>query len=343
MSNFANRRKFRKKIITPPEVIPGQLGDGLGNLVYSGGNNLYYCRIAGQIQVVYNDRVPAQNDLLVDVGRDTVSGSEKPGIFKVLSTRSSSPGGMGNGIQLGYAPASRYQWMAIGGGQDVLWVDKRQITNLRIGPLTGSDMYIGIVPGIVYNGTNSISVAYQTASMAAHIPAGAGNAALVLITINLSGTMVATKGDEFVLASVADENAMLAYLPAAPAGTCFVTGAVRVYYGQTAVQETRTNTDIIDLRFSDFRQGVVKVPAVKTDNYTLTRKDQSVILTGTVAKTFTLPAAVGSGQEYHLYNESSANLSLAMDGTDTYKGVTSETLYPGEDLIVLDYASGKWC
>lgn len=248
MTNFTNRRTFRKKIVARPVTVPGQLGDGLGHLVYDAGNNLYYCRVGGAIQIVYNDRVPAQSGLLVDLGRDTVMGGEKPGIFKVLSTRSAAPGGEGNGIQVGYAPAIRYQWMAQGGGQDVLWVQQRQFMPLRVGPTTGTDMNISIYPGVVWSGLAEIAIANQTLSMTAHIPATSGEAALVLITLDSTGTLIATKGTEFTLASVTDDNDMLSNLPGVPEGTIYVSAAVRVYNTQVAIQETRTNTDIIDLR-----------------------------------------------------------------------------------------------
>lgn len=241
MSKYTERRKIRASIPRKQIVLPGRLGDGLGNIVVSGLANYVYCRIGGRVEKVYNDKVPAQNDLLVDVGRD------ERGLFKVLSTRTYSPGGAGEQVQAGYAPAKRYEIFAAGGGQDPLWVQKRQIMPLRIGPNSG--MSIQIYAGLVYVGGGDYKyIPAQTLSLSSYIPASAGSAALVLITVNTSGVIVATDGVDFVLADVTDENDMLTHIPDPPANTAEVLGAVRVYNGQTEIDEGRTNTDIIDLR-----------------------------------------------------------------------------------------------
>jgi hypothetical protein len=250
MSKFTDRRAFRKNNPRKMDVIPAQMGDGYGNLAYPGKPGYFFCRVAGQIEVIYNDRVAAQNDLLVDVGRDTIAGSETPGIFKVLSTRTSSPAGAGGQVQVGYAPANRYEWMAPGGGQDPLWVQQRQYMPLRTGQYSG--MTIEIYPGIVDVGAGVAKIIpFTLLSLSAYVPVNAGNAALVLITIDTDGTIVATKSSEFILANMTSNDLMLANIPPAPAGSCYRSAAVRVYTGQTAVQESRTNTDIIDLRGSN--------------------------------------------------------------------------------------------
>ena len=244
MSNFTTRRQFRKRVPTKPEIYPGKLGDGYGNVEVSGMTNYVYCRIGDRVERVYNDTVPAIDDLAVDVGRDI----NDPLKFQVLGTRSYQPGGGGGTIQVGYAPAKRYQIFAPGGGQDPLWVEGRQIMPLRLGPYSG--MSIQVHDGFIYPTAGVKYIPWQSSDMTAHIPAGAGNAALVLITFNTSGTLVATKGTEFTLADKTTAALMLAMVPAIPASTAYVCGAVRVYNTQTAVAEGPSNTDIIDLRFT---------------------------------------------------------------------------------------------
>jgi len=136
--------------------------------------------------------------------------------------------------------------MAKAGGQDPLFAETGQILALRIGIVSGMTIYN--YPGIIQTSAGSVYVTRQTLDLTTHIPATADKAAWVLITFNASGTITGTKGSEFTLSSATDENDYLSHLPAAPVGAAFLAAAVRVYTDQTEVQETRTNTDIIDLR-----------------------------------------------------------------------------------------------
>lgn len=257
MSKITERRKFRKRVPFKPTVLPAQLGDGGGVVDVPGMSYHVYARVAGgAAQAVYNDRVPPINNLLVDVG-NTI---EDPRKFQVLGARSYNPGGVGSTPQTGYAPAIRYEWMAPGGGQDPLHVQLRQYMPLRHGPSSG--MTIQLQPGLVYTPSGSVvNVASQTASMTAHIPATTGKAALVLITVNTSGTLVATKGTEYTLTDKTTPALVLAMLPAIPASTIYVCGAVRVYNGQTAVTEGRISSDIIDLRDSGINSTMSSITA----------------------------------------------------------------------------------
>lgn len=221
------------------EARPGQMGDGYGAVEVTGREHYVYVRVAGMIEEIFNNRVPPENDLLVTVGFDPA----QPNLYQVLSTRTATPGGTTGGAVAGYAPAVRYQWMATGGGQDPLFVEKRQFLPRRIGPYSG--LFIQVYRDIIWTGTTWASINTQTVNMTTHVPSTTGKAAFVLITIDDAGAVIATKGSEVDIADLA-----LSDLPAVPAGTREVLGAVRVYYGQTAVQEARSNTDIVDLRFS---------------------------------------------------------------------------------------------
>lgn len=246
--SLRDKRNIRDRLPIPPEITPARLGDGYGNVRHPTLPNYCYARIAGKVQVIYNDKAPYQNDLLVDCGRDNLGTSEHPVLFKVISTRTTSPGGIGTTVQVGYAPAARYRYFADGGGQDPLWVEGMQIMPLRVGQYSG--LTIQIQPGTVYNGTTDLFVPYQALDLTAQLPSAAGKAALVLITVKSDGTIVATKGSEFTLASMTTANLMLANRPAAPALTVRELSLVRVYTGQTICQESRDNTDFTDLRFS---------------------------------------------------------------------------------------------
>ncbi len=64
------------------------------------------------------------------------------------------------------------------------------------------------------------------------------------LTIDESGDLQYTVGDEVNI-----EDLSISDIPDIPETAKIVLGGVRLYYGQTAIQEARTNTDIIDLRF----------------------------------------------------------------------------------------------
>ena len=77
-------------------------------------------------------------------------------------------------------------------------------------------------------------------------------------------------------------------------------------------------------------------------SYTLTAADSVVMFTAT-GTTATLPPATGSGQTYRIaFTDTTGSMTIDGDGTDTIKGSLTQTLYPGEDLIITDYTAGAW-
>jgi hypothetical protein len=248
MNDFSSRRKISKRIPLRLLTYPAKLGDGMGNLYVPGMEHYVYARVAGIVEKVFNNSIPAEYDLLVTIGYSEKS----PGVYQVLSPRTDHPGGANGGSSGGYAPSKRYRWMAKGGGQDPLWVEERQIMSLRVGPYLG--MTIQIYFGFSRTNAGSfVFVPFTTKDLSAYIPSEAGKAAFVLVTIDTSGAIVYTDGDDFVLLDMTTVDLMLANIPAAPVNTARRLAAVRLYYGQTVIQEDRDfNTDIVDLRFADF-------------------------------------------------------------------------------------------
>ncbi len=221
---------------------PGIMGDASGNLTVAGLDNFVYVSIGDKALPVFNNRVIPQAGVKVWVGYS----DEEPTLYQVLSTRSESPSQVNEGGFTGYAPAKRYEWLATNGGQDPLHVHNRAISFLKIGTSATGGMNVNLYRGFIWTGAMFLHVAQQDIDLTSFIPVTAGKAAFVLITIDTTGTVVTTDG--------ADVNIELldpdADIPAVPAGTAFVCGAVRVYNGQTAVQEARTNTDFVDLRLT---------------------------------------------------------------------------------------------
>lgn len=238
---------------------PGVMGDGIGNLVVAELESFVYVTIGDKAFPVFNNRVPPQIGVKVWVGY----APEEPTLFQVLSTRGETPAGVETGF-VGYAPARRYEWHAVSGGQDPLNVHLRAFTPLKLGVSNTENfltLYVDLYRGFVFTGTQYVSIARQDLDLYAHIPTVAGKAALVLITINDAGAVIQTKGSEVNINALTLSN-----LPAIPAGTVFVCGAVRVYTGQTSVQEGRINTDFVDLRFPGyFTGGGTSIPIVTSD------------------------------------------------------------------------------
>jgi hypothetical protein len=241
MAAITQKRKFERRFPPKTNTYPAQLGDGLGNLFVPNQSSCNFVRMGGTVQIIFNNRVPAEYDKLVNVGYID-------GLFQVISTRTTQPGGSNNQGGSGYAPAARYEYLAPGGGQDPLKVQLRQFMPHRIGAYAG--LIIQVNGGMARNGTNFLWAVTEVMDLAAHIPSTVGKAALVLIVVNSSGVHVAIKGNEFTLADVTTDNEMLSNLPAIPTGSIKLCGAVRAYYGQSMFQEARTNTDFIDLRFA---------------------------------------------------------------------------------------------
>lgn len=241
------QKTFRKRFAKKQDAalrVPGEMGDGMGNINVPDMEGYVYVRIGGKPVPVYNDQVPNQEGTRVWVGKSF----DEKNKFEVISTRGNSPFGDRVGFA-GYAPAKRYEWHAIGGGQDPLYVHQRALTFLRLSvsgkePVT-FEVYVNVFGGRIWSGAIWIAVPRQDVDIYTHIPTTPGKAAFVLFTINTSGSVITTKGSEVDIDVLA-----LTDIPSAPANTAFICGAVRVYEGQTRVQEGRTNTDFVDLRFS---------------------------------------------------------------------------------------------
>lgn len=310
------RQRFDEKQ-NAMERIPAVMGDGNGGLLVSGQSDFIYCQIGDKVAAVYNNRVPSQIGLSVWIGRTP----EEPNLFQVLSTRSATPAGVDGSYVNGYAPAKRYEWHAVGGGQDPLAVHLRAFTPLKLSvsdtPPETLEVYVNLYRGFIWNGTGYKAVARQDIDLYSYIPTTANKAAFVLITIDNSGTPIMTKGAEVDIDAL-----VITDIPAIPLGTCFVCGAVRVYYGQTKVQEGRTNTDIFDTRFTSLAGNSINSPQKYYRAYDPTVNDDTLdgyvvadIWINTLNDTaFVLTDATATAAVWVLIGGGSGNLTFAVDG-----------------------------
>lgn len=245
-------RELSKKENSLPRSV-GKLGDGFGNLYVDDTRTIVWVRFGETKAIpVFCNRVAPENELHVVVGY----APEQPRLFQVLSTYSEKPGGENAGTLGGYAPAMRYEWLAPKGGQDPLYVHLRAFTPLGMYVSHPPSMNVQLMRGMIINASKiPIEVPSATSDHTAYIPATEGKAVLVLHTIDNTGANVETVSAEFDIDALMPVGDRFANVPALPTDTVFVRGLVRVYNGQTKIQEGRTNRDIIDMRFPGFYGG----------------------------------------------------------------------------------------
>ncbi|WP_054522192.1 hypothetical protein [Thermanaerothrix daxensis] len=223
----AIRKMFNKKQDIP-FAVPAILGDKSG--VVDAGNGYAYVQVDNTVLKVLNNRVAAQPFLPVWVGYDPA----QPGLLQVLSPRTVA------GENPRYNVPSHAKNHEYPFGTDILYMQLRQFLPLRITPLGG--LRITIYPGLVWaDGYKPVS---GTFDLTEYCPLEVGKSCYVLITVDNSGDVVITKGSEVNL-----DTLSLTHLPSIPTGTAYVLGAVRLYAGQFSIQESGTDTDIVDLRF----------------------------------------------------------------------------------------------
>jgi hypothetical protein len=254
MTNKSRTRRQLQKVFAQKQSLVSQyigiLGDGVGNVKDTRFANHVFARISGIVISVFNTKVPPENDLKVVIGKDVALMSSP---MQVLSTYSVSPGGTTGGGVTGYAPASQYEWL----GPDPIFIDKRLLLPRRISSYSG--MLVKMYPDMFRTGSAYISLSEQTVDLTSYIATTPGKMVLVLFTLDSSGTLVETASGEVDIFTATPTD-----IPEPPSGTADVLACVRCYYGQTEVQETITNTDILDLRYTYFGAGEVG-PVAFTD------------------------------------------------------------------------------
>lgn len=338
------RQRFDEKQ-NAMERIPAVMGDGNGGLLVSGQSDFIYCQIGDKVAAVYNNRVPNQIGLSIWIGRTP----EEPNLFQVLSTRSAVPAGVDGSYVNGYAPAKRYEWHAVGGGQDPLAVHLRAFTPLKLSvsdtPPETLEVYVNLYRGFIWTGAQFKAVARQDIDLYSYIPTTINKAAFVLITISNTGVPVMTKGSEVDIDAL-----VITDIPALPGGTRFICGAVRVYYGQTKVQEGRTNTDIFDARYvwspdngtalwgdltgtlSDQADLQSALDAASKNNYLIT-EDLTAQITGSTAHFDISIVALSRVHVYGNLRQQPADVTMDSD----FLGFTLSYTPTTNDKLIVDY------
>jgi len=85
--------------------------------------------------------------------------------------------------------------------------------------------------------------------------------------------------------------------------------------------------------------GLINPSVGKTDDYTLTNEDHTVYLTGSTAKTFTMPAAPTDDNEWNIINLSTAVLTIA---ASSINGASTQNLISKYDSAQIKYINSEF-
>ncbi len=225
-----------------PRTVLAVIGDGFGNVEIAGSPGFVYIRVRGVLTTAFNAQVPNLHDLPVVCGYEYTN----PRLFQVLAVYIAS--------DTPYRPNvpphhETHEYMAEGGGYDVVWVDLRQIMPFLVSTTGGLSVFVH--RGIVWrNGAWRLVESENSYDLTSYVP-GAG-ARFLLIALNAASGAITFKAGT----TVADKNDLdfTTHCPVADPGTKPL-AAVRLYTGQTEIQEERTRTDIVDLRFPEYVGG----------------------------------------------------------------------------------------
>jgi hypothetical protein len=115
-------------------------------------------------------------------------------------------------------------------------------------------------------------------------------------------------------------------------------------YAQFSGNLSATDTDVqLALETLDALSvsGATHTVTIKTDDYTITSSDETVICNSISAFAITLPVATGSAKSYSVKNINTGIITVS-NGTDTIDGESSIALDQYTNLQIVDYATNKW-
>lgn len=222
-------------------VVYGTLGNQNGVVNVPDRPNYSYVMIDGHLVEVFNTRVAAKPGLGVMVGYDP----NQPSLLQVLSVRPIE--------RTGATPANQaitqkhhasHEWLSPDGGDDIVYVQLRQIMPLRPMPAGGYLVSIQYDIQLINDawmlvGGTTVDLSSQAGSLSSD------EEMFALISLSLStGELAITAGSAATLGDLA-----LSDIPETPSGHKPIC-AVRLYYGQAAIVEARTHNDLVDLRWA---------------------------------------------------------------------------------------------
>lgn len=232
LSDFFNRLQPR------PEYWPAELGNPDGVVVVPDEPGWIYVRMtSGEVIKVYNGgRVPEVFGQKVMVGYEPAN----PKLMRAIDVRHVYGEALAYASLVGHAYS--HMWLHPDGGNDVVFIDARQFMALRVAPAGGNTVKIYFSPTQISSGWKMVS---EVVDLNSYIPTTPGNALWVLLALNALGVVSVTAGVEVAGRYNLDES----YIPQLSSGRRPL-AAIVLEEGQTQVTESRTQQDILDLRFS---------------------------------------------------------------------------------------------
>jgi len=216
---------------TKPTRFKAYMGDGAGNVIVEDAPNYVYIRSSGRgrVERCLCTRVTPRNNLPVIAGYSL----EKPDTLQILDVDFAELEEAG---VYGYM-AHHHQQHELNnpyGGDDAVWVRTQQFLHLLVQVQDPISEYLDIQTGsYVYNNTLFMYGGGETQDMTTYAPGVAGQARMVLISLNASSSVIEyTQGEVFV--STLPPSFRQSQVPNPPAN-CIPLAAVYCPNGMTIV------------------------------------------------------------------------------------------------------------
>ncbi len=207
-------------------------------IVPNRGGYYHYARprgTGGAPQVVLNRITSARANLPVIIQRDPA----QPETFKVVETAVVVPGYsvFDPGITM-HNP--QHTWGNDDGGDDLVWVDPRQIVGCRCGATDPASMEVEVGPGWYELNKTWYYFAGDTVDLTAYVPAS--NERWVVVALDDTGAIDVTSGDNVLLAQPED-------IP--ETNGVWRSAAVRLTAGITSITDWPDTVRFVDQRFNN--------------------------------------------------------------------------------------------
>ena len=290
------RRRFTVKMARKQEKtnsIPALLGQGNGTVVVPNQSGMVYYRAGNEEApgTVFNNRVPLSDNLPIFVGYDPIVDPDRR-LFQVLSIRQTAYVDAGNAPVPQVGP--HHATHEYGGGDDV-YVEWRRLMGLRVGRPVA--FVVEVDWGYIFRGGVWLQapVGATTVDLTAEQAALVGTQAqMILISLDSTGAIAQTNG--VIVASPAALT--IANCPTPPVGNIPL-AAIRIYATQTAIGDTPSAPDIIDLRFPTYSaMGTHSILSVTHDDTTPAACVRGDIITGQVGPVWARLALGGAAGSF---------------------------------------------
>lgn len=228
-------KSFKKLLSTRKDVeIPAFLGNLAGTVKADNDSNVYVVLFNGEVVTVRNVRVPNVSRLPVVIGYD----SNNPTLLQVIRARNTFVNPIYPDVP--EHSAATHQWP----NPDVLWVRGEQIMP---GLAIPSGLTVEFV-GFVYYLSGWYLLENQTIDLSGEVPASGAN--YVLVEVDNAGAITFNAG-----ASVASREVLTHDDIPTPTANKMPLFAVKMYVGQTEILKSLLQSDIVDLRWSNWSAG----------------------------------------------------------------------------------------